>query len=861
MKGSHVRAGLMAGALGLASQIALAGVPANDNCSTPTQITGTGFFTFDLTGATTGQEGQGNFGCSPTGDATFADDVWYCWTASCSGLVHIATCGLTNIDTKIALYAGCGCPVTPSNPLCCNDDACQKQSGITCEVVCGQQYMIQIGHAVGTPPGTGEFRIECEGNPCPPPPPKSQGDCCHGKPSFLNALSPDFTEVVAVATEDRSCLTDYVVHVIDMKNQASAPVNSNWIATPWFNDATNCPVGPPVHATWTKGHLGTVFGVALDNAGNIYVAHTSVYGVNGNPIPDTLGVGGAGAVYKIDTNTAVASVFNLTPLPNNPDPNISPASESYPGLGNLSFDCDTQMLYVSNHEDGRIYRLDSLGNVLSTFDHATATIAAGGAAELGDAPGFVPRNERVWAVQPHNGRLYYSTWDAGPQPIFSVGLDGFGEFIAGSNQQEVMSAGGFGGFHNPVADITFSPSGCLIAAERTMSDDTTSGAHQSRVLEFCFNAGSGQWDPSGSNFDVGGIFTFENATGGADFDTFNNRVFVTSDAIQFGPQLIYGLQGLPAAGGNVNNSVLIDLDQDTSQIDKYQLGSVEVSCLGKCAEITDESILCEIGADGPTGCYKYTYTLTNNSGQTVQYVLLPNANISPNVITLNPPLLDGQSTTISVLICDVKPGEQFCFDMILADAKVNECCTIEHCVEIPDCECLQVLQSEVICGSAANTFTFNFTLQNLTNDVVEHMFVFPPLPPDPNSNMTITPQYTDVPTTPPFATTGPHNVTLTFPVAPAPGSQVCIRISLHNASMGECCSKVVCITIPDCPQKLTCPPDVVPNGVVDVDDLLMMINKWGMDDTYCDIAPQPTGDGTVNVDDLLMVINGWGPCP
>jgi hypothetical protein len=79
--------------------------------------------------------------------------------------------------------------------------------------------------------------------------------------------------------------------------------------------------------------------------------------------------------------------------------------------------------------------------------------------------------------------------------------------------------------------------------------------------------------------------------------------------------------------------------------------------------------------------------------------------------------------------------------------------------------------------------------------------------------------------------------------------------------MGECCSKVVCITIPDCPEPITCPGDVNLDSVVDVNDLLSMINKWGMDDAYCDIAPAPTGDDIVDVNDLLAVINAWGPCP
>lgn len=49
------------------------------------------------------------------------------------------------------------------------------------------------------------------------------------------------------------------------------------------------------------------------------------------------------------------------------------------------------------------------------------------------------------------------------------------------------------------------------------------------------------------------------------------------------------------------------------------------------------------------------------------------------------------------------------------------------------------------------------------------------------------------------------------------------------------------------------------NGIVNVDDLLTVINSWGMTDGDGDVAPKG-GDGIVNVDDLLAVINAWGPC-
>jgi hypothetical protein len=63
------------------------------------------------------------------------------------------------------------------------------------------------------------------------------------------------------------------------------------------------------------------------------------------------------------------------------------------------------------------------------------------------------------------------------------------------------------------------------------------------------------------------------------------------------------------------------------------------------------------------------------------------------------------------------------------------------------------------------------------------------------------------------------------------------------------------------PDECQNPADITGNGIVDVDDLLMVINNWGpcSDPESCaaDIAP-PLGNGLVDVDDLLMVINNWG---
>jgi hypothetical protein len=66
----------------------------------------------------------------------------------------------------------------------------------------------------------------------------------------------------------------------------------------------------------------------------------------------------------------------------------------------------------------------------------------------------------------------------------------------------------------------------------------------------------------------------------------------------------------------------------------------------------------------------------------------------------------------------------------------------------------------------------------------------------------------------------------------------------------------------DSAQASHCPSHADVNGDsnVNIDDLLGVINGWGVCN-HCgpDVAPAG-GNNVVNIDDLLAVINGWGPC-
>ena len=320
----------------------------NDSCATPQSISGAGPFTFNNLNATTGAEGQNNQACGAAGTPGIRNDEWFCWTADCTGLVTISTCGQTQVDTKIAMYAGCACPSDSTQALCCNDDGCGVQSLLRCDVVCGQQYMIQIGVGSGAP-GTGTFTIDCAGEPC------EQGplpQCCGAKPVYNDAAYASFNgQVMAMVAETFFPVNNstYALTIFDLKNANVAPLDVNW-------NPANFRYNNPA---WTKANMGSLFGITLDDNGNLYCSHTTIYN-GGDPIGGLAG-STAGSIYRVANGTGTPSVF--ANLPNNG-----------PGLGNVSWDCAHSQIFASNFEDGRIYRLSATGGSLSAYDHATGVI-------------------------------------------------------------------------------------------------------------------------------------------------------------------------------------------------------------------------------------------------------------------------------------------------------------------------------------------------------------------------------------------------------------------------------------------------------------------------------------------------------
>lgn len=142
--------------------------PANDNCADAIEVFD-GETTYNNVDATT--DGLTHQQCNVFGYDNVGSDVWFTYTAICTGTATIDLCG-SGYDTKLAVYDGCAagsCPPSDDALLACNDDACGTlDSQVTIDVEAGNCYTIRVGGYNGDQ-GDGTLSITCE---------PVQGACC-----------------------------------------------------------------------------------------------------------------------------------------------------------------------------------------------------------------------------------------------------------------------------------------------------------------------------------------------------------------------------------------------------------------------------------------------------------------------------------------------------------------------------------------------------------------------------------------------------------------------------------------------------------------------------------------------------------
>lgn len=847
----------------------------NDDCDHATPIAGDGAFVFDTSYPGLNTSPPALAACSGCSCGTtfvgIEADLWYLWTATCTGVVQMRT-GTSddplqcNQDTVLAVY-NAPCPAVAASLIACCDDACAAipntcdlSSYVAFDVACGEQYLVRVGRKPGTPGGYGTLKIECIGKPCPG---LSEvcDDCCGAKPHFNDPIyAANYTGQVAVMTGNDFLTggSPYpVVTIFNLDCTGSTPM----FPQEWAPSETN---GPPSNAfrytrsNWTKNDLGSVFGLTLDSSGNIYVAHAGFYGtlvVGVSSCIDTASAIGqiAGSsstsIHRISSGSGTPQVFANLPM--------GTASETDPGLGDVTYDCEHSTFYASHFGDGRIYRINQAGTILGWFDHATNAIGIGSAPEPG-APytDFVPLGERVWAVHARDGRLYYSVWGQNkdifcptnvvgktPNRVWSVGLDAAGAFVANSRQQELQPpihpgnyyapsasstscpSGNIIQFSSPISDIDFSAGCRMLLAERDMSIGNCTLAHAARALEYS-RAGS-SWLPSnhrgGYGYEIGqndANLRGTNSAGGCAYDfgleryCSAGRAWITGDALVYNSTggRVYGFTGVEtstAFGYATALNVDYNANYSNGSFDKTKQGDIEIPCPGPppCMEVVTATIECLFDENNVLipGQYTWTVTLTNKSGVTANSLSILAPGFSPNPVLFTPNgLADGASSVFKLTLTNASPGPAS-FPFVLFNSAGQVCCTDMIDIEIPDCDCVRIFDEtlgEATCINGLVTFDLDFILHNLYAPFpIAHVFLIP-LPAG-STPVTITPDYFSAFTTPPLVPApiplwGTAGLQVTVANV-TPGSAIQVEILVHAADFHHCCSEIVTILAPECP--------------------------------------------------------------
>lgn len=368
-----------------------------------------------------------------------------------------------------------------------------------------------------------------------------------------------------------------VLGIVDLTSLAGNTPGSNW--------------GPPGAAKtmgpdWNANRMGQIFGLAIDNNQFIYTSASSIYGL----FP--AGTAGPGGVYRIDPVSLVVTDFITTTNVPGVYVGTNTIYNTGSGLGNIAYDAQNNQFFLTNFEDGLLYRVSNTGIIQETYDYPGTILHTGVA-------GFAPLGERLWGVGVLDNRVYFSVWneDFGPSrldatrnnEVWSIALDGSGAIsgVPDLTLEVDMGTIGLGNSSSPISDISFDQAGNMAIGEKSMRYDhgtfhlepagpyppgVGSGAgasHRGRVITFTNSGGTFTFD---QHLLIGNFSIGHNSAGGIDYthsydadgifleEECDQYIWSTGDALRWGSynnapglggtDLLYGLAGVPVSGNS-----------------------------------------------------------------------------------------------------------------------------------------------------------------------------------------------------------------------------------------------------------------------------------------------------------------------
>jgi hypothetical protein len=131
----------------------------NDECVDATPVSG-GTIEFLTTMATTSNDLYSDQLCTGTYLGVMNKDVWFSYTATCTGILSVSTCDMASFDTDLVVYEGL---CNDKTQIACNGDStCSGYTSyLETPVTSGEQYLIRLGGWDASSFGQGSLVLEC----------------------------------------------------------------------------------------------------------------------------------------------------------------------------------------------------------------------------------------------------------------------------------------------------------------------------------------------------------------------------------------------------------------------------------------------------------------------------------------------------------------------------------------------------------------------------------------------------------------------------------------------------------------------------------------------------------------------------
>lgn len=363
------------------------------------------------------------------------------------------------------------------------------------------------------------------------------------------------------------------------------------------------------HPSWTIDQLGNVFGIAI-NEGNgcIFVTASSNYGSAFSSEFSTQvavlqygAIGGganslaaAGTVYKIDGVTGQATVFAQLPQQSTTlthydcELGTTVTRTSGVGLGNIVYDETHNQYFVSNMEDGRIYRLDAAGTILDSYDPLIYDDGAAGVSDLTDVAyglAITDDGSRLFFGQIITPNAGLEVVGSGNVPIYAIDIQANGDFtgtidnsllpagvpnnyVGTETLQTTIPVGSNGGctFANDatyqISDLQFDSAGNLLVGVRIGCDNTISSSYnhwgETTIVmpdaNGIYNMIGGEYDISvtgtcGNDDGYGGVAAWDVQDGSGDVQYLASSADILQES---GPHGIVAFSSTAPTGTSVN---------------------------------------------------------------------------------------------------------------------------------------------------------------------------------------------------------------------------------------------------------------------------------------------------------------------